>query len=206
MLKDVTKLTKIVFDEALDFSKDLHSPKTVYDIYRLLHVVIEETSLVASHYLALKFDEEYLQNSSIGEPVDKWRCVLNKDLETLNDATKKYLHLLSSIAFEDSYHNILSKYFRPLHYYGFVRDEYSVGYVKPCSTTCIVISLAMQKSSGLYSLHNFKKIELKSYQQRVDLQVTLLKQRSLLQIELEKLKEYIVKKYELKDLLFNELL
>ena len=205
MLKDITKLTKIVFDEALDFSKNLHSPKTVYDIYRLLHVVIEETSLVASHYLALKFDEEYLQNSSCGEPVDKWRCTLNEDLETLNEATKKYLHSLSSIAFEDSYQNILSKYFRPLHYYGFVRDEYTVGYIEPCSTTCIMLSLDM-KSDNLDALKKFKKIGLKSYQQRVELQKMLLKQKNLLQIEIEKLEKYIVKKYELKDLLFNELL
>jgi len=200
MLEDITKLTKRVFYEALDFSKDLHSPKAVYDTYRSLHVVIEAASLVANHYLALKFDEEYLQDSSIGEPVDKWRYVLNKDLETLNDATKKYLHSLSSIAFENLYENILSKYFRPLHYYGFVRDEYTVGYIEPCSSTCIVVSLDI-KSDNLDAIESFKKIELKSYQQRVDLKESLLREKSLLQIEIEKLKEYIVKKYKLKDLL-----
>ena len=53
MLKDITKLTKIVFEEALEFSKNLQSPKTVYDTYKSLYQVIIKTSTVANHYLAL---------------------------------------------------------------------------------------------------------------------------------------------------------
>ena len=92
MLKDIIFLSKKVFDEAFIKEENLSVPKKVYEIYRNLEEVISDLDLVANHYLALDFTEGYLQESSWGEPVDKWRKFFNMDLEQLNESIKKYYY------------------------------------------------------------------------------------------------------------------
>ena len=82
MLNDIVKITKKIFDEALVDDKTLTVPKAVYDVYRNLSYFISDANLVANHYLALDFTEGYLQNSSWGEPIDKWRMFLNPSFRT----------------------------------------------------------------------------------------------------------------------------
>ena len=101
MLKDVLFITQKVFNEALEKDKNLINPKKVYDVYRSLQEVLSDVNLVANHYLALNFTEEYLQNSSWGEPIDKWRKFFNKDLEQLNESIKKYLLNLSKLSYKN---------------------------------------------------------------------------------------------------------
>ena len=93
MIKDILFLTKKVFDEALIKEENLPNPKKVYDVYRNLKDVISDVNLVANHYLALDFNEPYLQGSSWGEPIDKWRKFFNEDLEQLNESVKKYFSI-----------------------------------------------------------------------------------------------------------------
>ena len=102
MLKDMLFLTKKVFDEALIKEENLPVPKKVYDVYRNLEEVISDVKLVANHYLALDFSEGYLQDSSWGQPVDKWRKFFNMDLEELNESVKTYLFWIYCFNFPSS--------------------------------------------------------------------------------------------------------
>ena len=135
MIKDILFLTKKVFDEALIKEENLPNPKKVYDVYRNLKDVISDLNLVANHYLALDFSEPYLQGSSWGEPIDKWRKFFNEDLEQLNESVKKYLHNLSHLGHGDfGFETYVNNIYSAKIYYAFLRDRYSVGFVEPkCS-------------------------------------------------------------------------
>lgn len=203
MLKDVLFLTKKVFDEALIKEENLPVPKKVYDVFRSLADVIYDIKLVANHYLALDFTEGYLQDSSWGEPVDKWRKFFNEDLEKLNESTKKYLHLLSHLTHEDfGWDSYIYRIYKAKTFYGFVRDRYNVGLVEPKGTllniSCLKIDL---QDSDTYYIFEDKKIDLSTFEVRVSLKNELNEINIELQEELKKLKQYIKDRYILDDLL-----
>ena len=79
MLKDVLFITKEIFPKVLVKKKNQNEPKKIYDFYRSFQKLIKNIDFVTNHYISLDFTEPYLQNSSCGEPVDKWREVLNRD-------------------------------------------------------------------------------------------------------------------------------
>lgn len=202
MLEDIVKVTTIVFAEALEQDKNLNSPINVYNIYRNLSEVIGCVKLVANHYLALDLSEGFLQNSSFGEPIDKWRRFFNEDLSTLNNSLKRYLQSISSLCFEDEPEGILSKYYRCKSYYSFVRDEYNIGFVEPCGSmlyvTCLDTKLKDLNSSHLAA---HAKINLTTFESKKELQSELFLKAKELETELLKLKEYIQERYTLQDLL-----
>ena len=200
MIEDIQKITKIVFDEFMD--KELQNPKIVYSTYISLQKFIEDLALVADHYLALDFSEEYLQNSSWGTPADKWRNFFNKDLEKLDNSTKKYLMKLNALGIKDKFHSILSNSYNPKAFYGFVRDEYNVGFVEPCGfdMICTPLDTNVEDNKTIY-LSSFQRIELDSFAKRQELQTHLNSQKENFQKELLRLKEYLVKKYTIEDLL-----
>ncbi len=202
MLSEIVVLTKKILDEALDEQKILHSPKSVYEVYRALMSLINDISLVANHYLALDFTEEYLQNSSWGEPIDKWRRFFNEDLNKLNSSSKRYLHTLSYLCFEDADEGIMSSYYNCKTYYGFVRDEFNAGYVEPCGTMLYIKGL--NTDIGVEErthIGRFKKIDLKTYESREQLQAELRDKKKFLDQELARMKRYIKMRYTLDDLL-----
>jgi len=88
MLQDIVFITKKVFDEFIN--KELANARMAYFTYVKLEEVIYGINLVANHYLALDFEKDFLESSS-KKPADKWRWVLNKDLESLNKAIKEYI-------------------------------------------------------------------------------------------------------------------
>jgi hypothetical protein len=110
MLQNITKISKKVFDCFLSQHRKVYFPKNLYLVYFYLNEVIEDAKLVANHYLALRFDEEFLQNSLLGTSQDKWRYFLNKDLENLNDTVKKYLFKSTYYYIEKSNKIDLSSY------------------------------------------------------------------------------------------------
>ncbi len=204
MLKDVVKITQKVFNEFVPNNEEVNSPKNVYAIYSKLAKVLDTLQLVSEHYLALSFEEEYLQNSSFGEPSDKWRYFFNKDLNYLNDATKEYLQVLSSISAKDdsfSCGGYLSKIYSAKSYYGFVRDKYSVGFIAPCSFTLITKKLSTKVDAQADYLEEYKKIELSTYAQRVSLQQELQERHKNLLKLYQELQAYMLRNYALKDLL-----
>ena len=201
MIKDINKTTKRVFSKFINSEKDLIAPAHLYNTYQALNMLISDVSLVATHYLALSFDEEYLQNSSFGKPSDKWRYFLNEDLEQLTKSIKKYLHLLSYISFEDEHINIMSSFYNALSYYGFVRDDYSIGYIAPCSFLLKATVLDTSIDNNSRHLEKHIQIDLSTYEQREELRVHLLKQQSKLIKHKDVLKKYIQSRYTLSDLL-----
>ena len=203
MLKDILFLTKKVFDEALIKEENLTNPKKVYDVYRNLKDVISDVNLVANHYLALDFSEPYLQGSSWGEPIDKWRKFFNEDLEQLNESVKKYLHNLSHLGHGDfGFETYVNNIYSAKIYYAFVRDRYSVGFVEPKCTSLHICKLRIDqtKVESLY-ISEHKKIDLSTYEARVNLKDHLNIIKNDLETELKNLKKYIKDRYTLDDLL-----
>lgn len=203
MLKDVLFLTKKVFDEALIKEESLPVPKKVYDVYRNLQEVISDVNLVANHYLALDFSEPYLENSSWGQPVDKWRKFFNMDLEELNESVKTYLHNLAHLGHGDfGFETYVNTIYSAKTYYAFVRDKYSVGFVEPKCTFLHIHNLKIEqmKTESFY-ISEHKKIDLSTFEARVRLKNELNEINIELQEELKKLKKYIKDRYILDDLL-----
>lgn len=201
MLKDITTLTALVLDDILNSSKDVSSKKTLYDTYQKLNKVIVYTDIVANHYLVLDFTEDGLQNSSFGEPRDKWRFFLNKDLEALNSSAKEYLLDLGAIALKDEEDSFISKTYNCKWFYGFVRGTYNVGLVKSYSTTIDIVQLNLPTDDTNYLKQLYKTIELDTYEKRVTLQSHLLKQNDILKQYKDRLINYISKKVTINDLL-----
>ena len=203
MIKDILFLTKKVFDEALIKEENLPNPKKVYDVYRNLKDVISDLNLVANHYLALDFSEPYLQGSSWGEPIDKWRKFFNEDLEQLNESVKKYLHNLSHLGHGDfGFETYVNNIYSAKIYYAFVRDRYSVGFVEPkCSFLHINnLKIELNKIESFY-ISEHKKIDLSTFEARVNLKDHLNIIKNDLETELKNLKKYIKDRYTLDDLL-----
>lgn len=75
------------------------------------------------------------------------------------DFSEEYSQLLSYIKFEDEHKNILGKVFSAKTYYGFIRDDYNVGYVEHCGTTMMSLYLDLKAGSDLYNIQKFKKTE-----------------------------------------------
>ena len=203
MLKDIIFLSKKVFDEALIKEENLPVPKKVYDVYRNLQEVISDVRLVANHYLALDFSEHYLQGSSWGEPIDKWRKFFNEDLEQLNESVKKYLHNLSHLGHGDfGFETYVNNIYSAKIYYAFVRDRYSVGFVEPkCSFLHMNILKIEQNKIESFYISEHKKIDLSTYEARVNLKDHLNIIKNDLETELKNLKKYIKDRYTLDDLL-----
>jgi hypothetical protein len=203
MLKDILFLTKKVFDEALIKEENLPNQKKVYDVYRNLQEVISDIRLVANHYLALDFTEHYLQGSSWGEPVDKWRKFFNMDLEELNESLKIYLHNLSHLGHGDfGFETYVNTIYSAKTYYAFVRDKYSVGFVEPKCTFLHINNLKIEQNEmESFYISEHKKIDLSTFEARVSLKDELNDINTELQEELKKLKQYIKDRYSLDDLL-----
>ena len=203
MLKDILFLTKKVFDEALIKEENLPVPKKVYDVYRNLQEVISDVKLVANHYLALDFTEGYLQDSSWGEPVDKWRKFFNEDLEELNESVKTYLLNLAHLGHGDfGFETYVNTIYSAKIYYAFVRDKYSVGFVEPKCTFLHVNNLKIEQTKmESFYISEHKKIDLSTFEARVTLKNELNEINSELQEELKKLKQYIKDRYSLDDLI-----
>lgn len=203
MLKDILFLTKKVFDEALIKEENLPNPKKVYDIYRNLKDVISDLNLVANHYLALDFSEHYLQGSSWGEPIDKWRKFFNEDLEQLNESVKTYLLNLAHLGHGDfGFETYVNTIYGAKIYYAFVRDRYSVGFVEPkCSSLHMNILKIEQNKIESFYISEHKKIDLSTFEARVNLKDHLNIIKNDLETELKNLKKYIKGRYTLDDLL-----
>ncbi len=196
-------LTKKVFDEALIKEENLPVPKKVYDVYRNLEEVISDVKLVANHYLALDFSEGYLQDSSWGQPVDKWRKFFNMDLEELNESVKTYLHNLANLGHGDfGFETYVNTIYSAKTYYAFVRDNYSVGFVEPKCTFLHIHNLKIEQTKiESFYISEHKKIDLSTFEARVSLKNELNDINTQLQDELKKLKRYIKDRYILDDLL-----
>ena len=202
MLKDILFLTKKVFNEALVKEENLQNPKKVYDVYRKLRKVISNVNLVANHYLALDFCEPYLQDSSWGKPIDKWRKFFNKDLEELNNSAKQYLQNLSHLTHEDfGFETYVNTIYNAKTYYSFVRDNYNVGFVEPRGSF-LHMDILKTKLDDIetFYISEYKKIDLSSFEARKILQEELNQINEILKIESLKLKDYILKRYTMEDL------
>ena len=87
-------------------------------------------------------------------------------------------------------------------YYAFVRDRYSVGFVEPkCSFLHMNILKIEQNKIESFYISEHKKIDLSTYEARVNLKDHLNIIKNDLETELKNLKKYIKDRYTLDDLL-----
>ena len=209
MLKDVLFITQKVFNEALEKDRNLINPKKVYDVYRSFQEVLSDVKLVANHYLALNFTEEYLQNSSWGEPIDKWRKFLNMDFEELNKSVKKYLLNLSELFYKNleidnriELEFYIERIYHSKLYEVFIRNSYSIGMVESDSCFFKIDCLNINpKHPRKIDIFEHKKIDLSTFEARENLKKELNKINNNLKIEFDKLKSYIQNRFILNDLL-----
>ena len=207
MLVDIVTISKNIYDEIIEKEVKIANPIKVYDSYRTLQQVVKSSDLVANHYLALTFEEGFLQNSSFGSAIDKWKYFLNKDINQLNEAVKQYLLTLYEIIMVSDKNStfgeesILENYFNSKIYYNFVNREYSCGYVNSENLTLCMNVLVTLYDNQSYSILNKKEIDLSTYENRKDLKEHLHTQiKDLEQLE-TKLKIYIQTKFTITDLL-----
>jgi len=200
MLQDIEKITKKVFIKFIKDNEEMQAPRAIYNTYINLGKVISDINLVANHYLALDFSEDYLQGSSHGTPADKWRRFFNEDLERLNISTKEYLHALNVLTLKDKHQSLLDELYSAKSFYSFVRSEYNVGFVKPCGFDLVsnVLNTKCDNETMYLSKHN--KIDLMAYNQRVELKSLLNARKEKLKIQRNDLKDYILKNYNLEDI------
>ena len=197
MLKDVLFITKEIFPKVLVKKKNQNEPKKIYDFYRSFQKLIKNIDFVTNHYISLDFTEPYLQNSSCGEPVDKWREVLNRDLKGLNECVKNYLINLASLSYFD-----IAEIYHSMLYVVFVEKSYNVGFIEPNSCSLKIDCLNLNpKHHKKIDVYERKAIDLSTYESRVNLKNELIKINEELKPELQKLEEYILKRYTIKDLL-----
>lgn len=126
------------------------------------------------------------------------------DFEELNKSVKKYLHLLSHLTHDDfmGWDTYVHKIYSPKIYYSFVRDNYNIGFVEPRGAflhiTCLKTDL---KNVDTAYISEYKKINLSTFEARVNLKNELNEINNNLKIEFDKLKSYIKNRFILDDLL-----
>lgn len=201
MLSDIVHLNNVIFIK--NISKPFNNPKAVYDSYRALSDVIRDTETVAKHYLALTFEEDYLQGSSFGSPQAKWLFFVNRDMDALNETVKIYLTALSRLGIikkNGSGELFMDRLYNSKSRYSFIRDEYCVGKVdKDLILRSQVLSIS-EKASKRELLH-VSDINLQTYEQRLELKNNLNKCASILKKEHEAIKTAIVNRYTISDLM-----
>lgn len=217
MLKDIIKVSQDVLNHFL-FKDDVevYTKINLYDLNRSLDVLVSKVKLVADHYLVLNFEEDFLQNSHYGEPVDKWRHTFNEDIKELEVSTKSYLLKLSTIYLCDKNYpddrediSVLGNFY-PLvkYFYSFVSNDYSCGSVKEGTTIlngCVSIPLydALQYDFLDKSKFTYKEdIDLSTYDKRKAFQKDLHNHLEKLEKLRAELKAYISKRFTLEDLLY----
>lgn len=96
----------------------------------------------------------------------------------------------------------IAKIYHSMLYEVFVEKSYNVGFIEPncCSLKidCLNLNPKHHKKIDVYER---KSIDLSTYESRVNLKNELIKINEELKPELQKLEEYILKRYTIKDLL-----
>lgn len=206
MLVDVVHISKKIYSEVFDKNLKIRNPIKLYDSYRNLEQVIKSSNLVANHYLALNFEEKFLQDSSIGNATDKWKYFFNKDLAQLNESLKQYLLSLYEVTvFNDKdlleEVALLEKYFNSKSFYNLVNREYSCGHVSSENLILCMNVLVTQYDNQSYNILNQKDIDLSTYEKRKDLKIHLHTQIEEFENLRSQLKQYIQKNFTITDLL-----
>ena len=100
-----------IFQDAIDvlsqYASHLRLPALPATVHLMQQDVINHYRYAATHYLPLTLDEHFLQDSSIGNPYEKWAKFTNDDFDVLAFTvtnliryTTRLIHETESVAFE----------------------------------------------------------------------------------------------------------
>ncbi|MFA6647184.1 MAG: hypothetical protein WCS32_00970 [Candidatus Izemoplasmatales bacterium] len=197
----VTQATVLVIGANYDRNIDnvVDNAKSLYNKFNL--PIITNFPFSFSEKIQLLTNSNNLKLLDYSSIIGKVEDFFNEDLEKLNESIKAYLLKLSYIKLEDEDNGILEKYYNSKSYYGFIRDEYSVGFVSPSSSILLITKLQTENQDESRYLEKYEKIDLTAFESKKELQTLLNNRNEELKIELLKLKEYIKSRYTLNDLI-----
>lgn len=209
IFNDILELTKLVFDEIKKSPLSINAI-VYYDLYRAMNQMNYEIYVVLQHYLALTLKEDFLvHTTSYASAEEKWRKVLNRDLERANTHIQNYLLQLQHISYDDREENIdffitqkrpLDDYINHKNFYASLK-YYSCGYLKDDSYQLERTIIDCSKLAK----EPLKKgcIDLSTYPLRLKVKSQGLQTlRKLLHIE-ESMKKYILKNICVQDLVLE---
>jgi len=196
MLTDITKLTQHLFNQGFQKQKVL----SLYKIFDNLYEMINSIYLVANHYLALRFDENFLvETTNFNSGIEKWRYFLNEDLKILQKSIRKHLISLQTLKESESYPKIY-RIFKPLKYV-YLIDLYEIK-VENFELKFKQIDINLDYETNRDTI---KSISLKTLEDREKLKYHLFSQMKLLEDEMDKLRNFISNNFTIDDILYSYL-
>jgi hypothetical protein len=180
------------------------SPIGTYDCYRALNRFNGTFKTLLVHYLPISLDAEYLQNSSFGTPLQKWRYFTNQDFEQTTQAAKSLALSLRELGYQDDeeFVSIVAKQIRSCkQYYGFFQTEYDGG----------IISEEGERINTL----SFETSDDTLGEKPITLDISTFEKKSILVRESEtiyrqfvdlenQMRQLIMKRFTIEDILFKE--
>jgi len=195
MLTDITKLTQHLFNQGFQNQRVL----SLYKIFDNLYEMINSIHLVANHYLALRFDEDFLvETTNFTSGIEKWRYFLNEDLKILQKSMRKYLISLQALKESESYPKVYrifkpTKYTHLINLYEMKVEDFELQFRQ------IDINLDYETNRD-----TIKSISLKTFKDREKLKYHLFSQMKLLEDEMDKLRNFISDNFTIDDILYRE--
>lgn len=201
MLEDIREITRFVFDTFEPENKALSNPKICHNVYRKLALLTGKANFIAEYHLSIDLAHEISTNSSLSGAIFDWRHLFNGELEALNVLTKDYLQELTLLSLKDpscNNHSLVGKKYNMMYFYFFVKERYNVGYIDPCDfmLTSLILNPKIHDNQN-FDMANPSMLNLADGKSRVALQNHLRNIKKLLDVELERLKRYMVKNYTL---------
>ena len=196
MITDITKLTQYLFNQGFENQE----PLNLYEVFDNLYKMINSIHLVANHYLTLKFDEDFLVNTcGFKSGIDKWRYVLNENLQELHKSIRKYLISLQSLK-DSGIKPKIYRIFKPLRYASLI-DFYELK-IKNFEIKLKQIDIDLDYESNLKTT---KTISLKTFKDREKLKYHLFRQIQILEDEMDKLRKFISDNFTIDDILYHRI-
>jgi len=134
LFKDIQTINSAVIEKF--FACSLRTdPIATYDYYRVLHNFKNSVRLVLIHYLGVAMESHFLQNSHYGTPLQKWRIIVNEDLDKATESAKILMNQLERLGHytddEDyNYKSTVSDFWpNAKQYYAYFNQHYSCGKV-----------------------------------------------------------------------------
>lgn len=192
MLETIHCFANEIYEKAGVDPDDEIDCENFYLRYLELKELIAGIRLVSNHYLALHFDEPYLQDSQHGAPHDKWMLFLQRDLDKLHHRIKNYLLGLAALLPNIKFIH------RCKDFYAAVDTSYQFS-VKKEKEAFVIYGQAIRFQEG-FSSHEVS-YDVSTYDDRLALKESLHEQNRDFDVLLKKLRSHIKAHCTIDDLL-----
>lgn len=118
----------------------------------------------------------------------------------LHPSFRIYKYYWWIFAKNSAFHSAAEVFYNAKTLYSVIRDEYNVGFVKPCGFDMIMTTFDLNVDSKSLYIIKHKKIDLSSFEKREELQSVLRERKKFFEKCLLEMKNYMILKYSLEDL------